>query len=230
MVTNPYFLRARLFPTVLTSIPLLILITKIIAPLYNQALQNIYDVLPLITNIGLSAAVIFLSVQINRFISKEIFQRWFFQDELRMPTTTRLLWVDSVYEDETKIQLRSKIKDKFGIDLLDKTGEQANELKARKLIVTAVSQIRNLLRGNDMLFQHNIEYGFFRNLVGGSLLATVISLIILIHSLVTKVPSMTVTAIALTVIYITPLLLSGMIIKKYGNYYSKILYEQFLTV
>lgn len=230
MAVNPYFLRARLFPTVLTSIPLLVVINAVIAPIYHEALKNIYAVLPTIASFGLSAAVIFLFVQINRLIAKEVFQRFFFQDEVRMPSTNHLLWQDSFFEDQIKVQIRTKIKDRFNIDLLDKRGEAQNEMKGRRLIVTAVSQIRNVLRGNKMLLQHNIEYGFFRNLIGGSLLAVAVSIFLLVYALIMDANRLCTTAIILIIVYLIPLLLSKMLIKKYGNYYSKILYEQFLTI
>lgn len=43
---------------------------------------------------------------------------------------------------------------------MDEESETLNELTCRKQVVTAVSQIRNSLRENKLLLQHNIEYGF----------------------------------------------------------------------
>ena len=108
--------------------------------------------------------------------------------------------------------------------------ESADEPRARKLIASTVSQIRNVLRDNSLLLQHNIEYGFFRNLIGGSFLAFVISIIILISSHYTgDIATMNLGWI-LTLIYFLPILLSKIIIDRYGKYYAKILYEQFLTI
>ncbi len=91
MAVNTYYLKARLFPTVLTSIPALILYNKFAASLYHDKLENIYTALPTITDVIFSGAIIFLLVQINRFLSKEIFQRLYFRDEINMPTTNLLL-------------------------------------------------------------------------------------------------------------------------------------------
>ncbi len=140
-----YYIRARLFPTLLTSIPALVLINNIISPLYYNSLAIIYEVLPLITNLGLYTAIIFLSVQINRFVAKEVFQKWFFQDELKMPTTECLLCSDHYYEDTIKTKIRQKIYLKYEIALLEAHEEQIDVLKARKMIVTAVALIRNSL-------------------------------------------------------------------------------------
>ena len=178
MTKNSYYLKARLFPTVLTSIPALIIFNKFIAVIYHDKLDNIYAGLPTITDVIFSGAIIFLLVQINRFLSKELFQRLYFKDEIKMPTTNLLLKSNNELEPSIKQKLEDKIKNKFEISLLPLNEEIADETRARKLIVTTVSQIRNLLRDNSMLLQHNIEYGFFRNLIGGSFLAFIISLII----------------------------------------------------
>ena len=226
---NKYYLKARLFPTVLTVIPLLILVNMLVSTFLHDTLKAIQEILPLITSLGLSAALLFLMVQVNRTVSKEIFQRFFFQDEIEMPTTNSLLWSDSGFDDSTKEQIRVKIKEKFGINLMSKEEEKTAEPKSRKQIVTAVSQIRNFLRDNFLLLQHNIEYGFFRNILGGSLIAVICSVGIIIYGTVVDEPSTKMTGIILGVIYSVPLFFSKQIINYYGKYYSKILYEQFLS-
>lgn len=230
MKTTPYYIKARLFPTLLTVIPLLILLNVIVAPLYHDSLSQIFDVLPLITNSGLSGALIFLMVQVNRLVSKEVFQRFYFQDENKMPTTNHLLWSNTIIEKQTKIKIREKIQVHYDIILMDEEEESLNELTCRKQIMTAVSQIRNSLRGNTLLLQHNIEYGFFRNLLGGSLVAIFFSIIILIYALVHHDTTLTITGVILGVLYLIPILLSKMFIHRYGYYYSKILYDQFLSI
>ena len=230
MTKNSYYLKARLFPTVLTSIPALIIFNKFIAVIYHDKLDNIYAGLPTITDVIFSGAIIFLLVQINRFLSKELFQRLYFKDEIKMPTTNLLLKSNNELEPSIKQKLEDKIKNKFEISLLPLNEEIADETRARKLIVTTVSQIRNLLRDNSMLLQHNIEYGFFRNLIGGSFLAFIISLIIFFYSICEGDIATRNLGIILTSIYFLPILLSKTIITRFGKYYAKILYEQFLTL
>src|SRR5882672_4741799 len=180
MFKNIYFYRARLFPSLLTSIPMLVFFNRIAAIKFNSALANIYEVLPIITHLGLSAAIIFLCVQVNRLIAKEIFQRLYFREELFMPSTTHLLWRDTYYIDDIKTKIRDKIELKFGISLLSLQEERQNQDRARKLIAASVAQIRVTLTGNSLLLQHNIEYGFWRNLIGGCVLAILFSVCIFI--------------------------------------------------
>lgn len=224
-----YYTKARLFPTVLTAIPSILLLKTLVSSLYYEKLQDIYSGLPIITDVVLSSAIIFLLVQINRFISKEVFQRVYFIDELKMPTTTMLLKSDDTIDESIKEALHNKINSKFNITLLSYQEENNNELKARSLITAAVSQIRNILRGNKMLLQHNIEYGFIRNLIGGSLLAFIISVSMIIYNYLSEDFSLQNIWIMLAIVYLIPLIFSKLLISRYGRYYSKILFEQFLS-
>ena len=113
MIINSYYLKARLFPTVLTSIPAIILYNKFVATIYHDKLENIYTALPTVTDIILSSAIVFLHVQINRFFSKEIFQRHYFMDEINMPTTNLLLKSNSELEPSIKQKIENKIKSKY---------------------------------------------------------------------------------------------------------------------
>lgn len=225
-----YYIRARLFPSILTAIPLLVFVNVIVSEFYYDKLTSVFSILPILTNFGLSTALVFLMVQLNRFLAKEIFQRFYFQNELKMPTTNHLLWSDTHLEHTIKEKIHSKILSKFEIKIQNENDEQYDELKSRKQIATAVSQIRNILRENKMLLQHNIEYGFFRNLIGGSVLALIFSLAIFIHGYLNINNNMKITGIILILIYLIPLVLSKLLIKRFGNYYSKILYEQFLSI
>ncbi len=227
---NTYFLRARLFPALLTSIPILIYTNNILAVKYANVLTNVYSILPAITHLGLSAAIVFLLVQINRFVAKEVFQRLYFKDELYMPSTSYLLKKSSFYPLQIKNNIRSKIKDKFQINLVEAEYETIDENNARKMIAMAVSQIRNSLRDNSMLLQHNIEYGFWRNLIGGSLVALIISIVIFISGSTQHLPDQQTVGLICSIIYFLPVIFSAVIIKHYGKYYAKILYEQFLSL
>lgn len=226
---NQYFIRARLFPTILTAIPIIIFINYVLNKELYPSLNQIYSILPTLTGFGISAAIIFLSIQINRIVSKELFQRIYFKEEIEMPTTKLLLWANDKLDKDSKIKIRKKINEKLKIKLKNEADENNDLNESKKQIAFAVSQIRNYLRGNILLFQHNVEYGFIRNLIGGSLIATIISFGILIYSYISNDSTLKITSLILLSIYIIPILLSKFILNKFGNYYAKTLYEQFLT-
>lgn len=230
MKVNTYYFKARPFPTIITSIPPLVFVTQVLNPLYGESLKKVYDILPMLTSLGIYAGLVFLSVQINRFVSKEIFQRFFFKEDINMPTTNYLLWSNVFFAVDTKKAINEKILSSFNIILLNPAEEQQDNLRARNLIVHAVSQIKNKLRDNAILFQHNIEYGFIRNLIGGSLIAIIFSIAIIINALIYGDGTLRNTGVILLIIYSLPIIFSKLFITRYGRYYAKVLYEQFMSI
>jgi hypothetical protein len=209
---------------------MLIFFNKVLTVEYSEALRNIYDVLPIISHFGLSIGIIYVCVHINRLIAKEVVQRYYFKDELHMPTTENLLWKNSYYEKETKIKIRKKIQQKYGLALLNEQEEKAEELRARRLIMTAVGQIRKSLEGNPLLFQHNWEYGLWRNLIGGSILAILFSIALIVFGSFNHNISLRATGTICLVLYFLPVIFSKIIMDRFGNYYSRICYQQFLSL
>jgi hypothetical protein len=133
---------------------------------------------------------------------------------------------------DMKRMIRDKIYTDFRIRLLSEAEELQNESEARKQIVFAVSQIRNKTRGNALLLQHNIEYGFTRNLIGGSVVAILVSLLSSIYffnSDYTLLIAQKIT-IALSIVYFIILLTSKWLIERNGWAYAKVLYEQYLSL
>lgn len=230
MKINTYYLKARLFPAILTSIPILLLFFTYIAPIFSNKLDGVLKFLSIATNVSISSASIFLLVQINRLVAKEVFQRIFFRNEMRMPTTDYLLHSSQHFPAEVRARIEKLISTKYKINLLSAPEELEDQDKARNAILTAIAQIRNTLRDNPPLLQHNIEYGFMRNLIGGSLVAVIASATIYFIAQNRNDLQMTSTGAILTLIYLIPVLLSPIIIKRYGEYYAKILFEQFLAL
>ncbi|MDY0904306.1 hypothetical protein [Pedobacter sp. CFBP9032] len=227
---NNYYLKARFLPTVLTCIPLYISVHSVIIAQFGPVLEPIRSILPMLSTFGISAALVFIMTQLNRVLSKEIFQRFYFKDEENMPTTNFLLLSDNYYETHIKEKLRLKIQSDYDIQLHDLADETADELSARKRILFATSQIRNSLRNNDMLFRHNLEYGFFRNLLGGCVLAILIACGLCAYGFIKHDNTLFTTGYLLIIIYLIPILMSKKIMTIYGNNYAKILHEQFLSL
>lgn len=225
---NKYYLTARLIPAILTSIPICTAYYYFLSPLIFSESSEVHWLLP-VGNISLMTGIVFLLVQTNRFLAKEIFQRIYFKDEMEMPSTNYLMHSNNFYNVETKRAIKDKIKNDFGIDIYDMNRENIDEAGARKQIIIAVSQIRAFLKGNSMLYRHNIEYGFIRNLLGGAVLATFMSIIMsVLFKFVYPNETMMLTSICFGILYLMPILVSKTIVNKFGKYYAKILFEQYL--
>ena len=229
MKMDRYYLQARLMPALLTAIPAVIFFHAFLSP----GLQTLFpelDILTEGTSLSFSVALVFLWVQLSKLTGRSIFQRLIFNDELKMPTTNFLLYTDTFFTPETKRAIRKKIEDYFGLRLYNYRQERQQEINARKQICLAVSQIREQLRENKMLLRHNIDYGFFKSLISGSMLASLLCLAgMLFGRSFHPIGQFSELFLILGILYLIPVLFSRSIMQHFGHYYSKILYEQFLV-
>lgn len=228
MKTTEYYIKARLFPTIICAVPLLTLYYFG----FSQKIINFIEFLEdykWVSDITISIAIIYFLTQINRFIAKEFFQNIFFKDEKNMPSTNFLLHSSTFFAESTKNRIRKKIKENFGIELLNPSQENDNESEARKTIVDAVAQIRNVTRDNHLLLQHNIEYGFTRNFIGGCTIAVFVSLFNLyfFKNIIPNDLAFNISIVC-SILYLMPILISKYLVNRYGKYYAKVLFEQFL--
>jgi hypothetical protein len=87
---DKYFIRARLYPTLITIVPILIFYYFTIGTTLNNALGYIIAV-PITMHLTISFSLIYGLIQLNRLMAKEVFQRFYFKEEQNMPTTELLL-------------------------------------------------------------------------------------------------------------------------------------------
>ena len=225
-----YFLTARLAPAIIGSIPFFVLYLFFL----GSVLASLFHSLAAVTWVGgvsTMAAFIILLASVGRSISKDIFERrWFKSDETRMPTTDFLMHRNSEYSAPFKRDLREKIRADFNIELHTELAEAEDESGARKRIAEAVVLIRQQMKDGRLLLQHNIEYGFFRNLVGCSVVAEVVLLAnILVFTLVSPNHVALYTSITLLVLYAIPIAFAKPLMRVHGKRYARVLIQEYLA-
>ncbi len=169
---NKYIKEARLFPTIISAIPILLFQYAF----FNKEISDFLVFLGKIEIVGditISIVVLYFVAQINRFISKTFFEK----EEIYMPTTDFLLFQDSEYSQEYKKKIYEKLEKDFDMRLPSKSSQEKDELNARKRISEVMSLARKKIGNGKLLLQHNIEYGFWRNLLGSSILAILFSIV-----------------------------------------------------
>ncbi|MES2471069.1 MAG: hypothetical protein V4526_02450 [Patescibacteria group bacterium] len=179
--------------------------------------------------ITISVALTFLLAQAGRFVGKELFEKIHFKDELYMPTTEFLLHSDTTYSPEHKDRLHSKILAEFAIQIHSPEQEDTDIMAARRTLVESVSMIRGKVKNGQLLLQHNIEYGFARNLIGGSLLALYVSIFNL-YVFGFFFPNQLGFYLSLSVgmIYLLIVIIGRYLIGRYGVRYAKVLIQEYL--
>lgn len=120
-------------------------------------------------------AVMFLLEVLIRRTSKRWIEDVLFNHELSLPTTEFLLYGNAVLSKEMKASIREKAEAEFDIKFPTAHAERKNETLARKRIAEAVRLIRNSVGRGRRTHDYNIIYGFWRNLLGAAVIASVMA-------------------------------------------------------
>ena len=225
MKFDKYNINARILPAIIGIVPIILFFNfsdwKILQ-LIKKSLE-----IQIISNISLSLILIYFLAQVCRGISKE-FERILFRDEKGFPTTELLLWSNKTFSNQYKSAIRNKIKQDFNIELPTLIEEDNDPMSARTVISESIGRIRNKVGKGKLLLQHNIEYGFARNLIAASLIGCIISLISLVIFFSQHELSYVYVFSLLTVFYLIYLIMSKNILKRYSLLYAKRLFIEYL--
>ena len=151
-----------------------------------------------------------------------------FHNELEMPTTNFLLFSNPEFSKEYKIQIREKINSDFQLNMPSEQDELGNLENTKKRIVEAVGLIRQKVKNGRLLLQHNIEYGFARNLIGGSLIGILMSIFDIIYFFNVENKLLGWFSVVLAFFFFVLLLLHKSIISHLGNQYAKRLFQEYI--
>ena len=227
MVFDKYTREAKLYPAIATLLPFLLLYYFALEEYLSGFVDTVLSLA--IGGVTIAIALIFLLMEANRFISKMMLEKRYFDSELMMPTTNLLVFKDSTYSDDHKERIRKKIYADFGKQLLSKREEADNETLARQLIAEAVSMIRAKMKGGRLILQHNTQYGAARNLIGGSYIALGVSIVAMATFLwVAPNPIAVVLSLVLCVIYATLIISGKYIMTNLGTYYARVLFQEYI--
>lgn len=217
---------SMLIPAALTSYLLLNNFPNIIG-IGNIIIESLAYFVPIAIIYG---AIGFFASSLFRDASKMIFQfPMFKEDETDMPTTRLLLWNDSKALSKNEIEIiAKKVKDDFGIRLLSQEETIKNPQEARKTIVSAVGKIREVTRDNPNLLNYNIDFGFCRNYLGGSVYSLLAILILAIIGTLTNTADWRILLLAagLQIVFSIIMYLT---LKYKGYTYARALYNAYLS-
>ncbi len=226
---DTYTLKGRITPAFFSIIlPIMVFNHFFISEEFSKAVGEILGA-KLISNLTISTICLYFLSEFGRLIGKNVFERIYFKDESRMPTTNFMIFSDKTYSNDYKMKIREKIKSDFDVILPKKEEEKKDEVLARTRIVETMALIRKKLKENKFLFQHNVEYGVMRNAIGGAVLGAFFSLLnIIFFNFVAKVEMAVFMSIGLFIIYLLLLIFSKVVINFYGRNYAKILFREYM--
>lgn len=163
-----------LFSTVLVSVALSYAFVILRFPQMSLIYKITSIIVGFIPSSIVTAVIAYFLEDAARWLSVNIVQRLYFGPNGEIfPTTTMLLWStgDSPLSTQYRKIIAQKVKEDFAITLMNANQEKQNLKEARKRICDAVNLIRNNTRGDIILHEYNIAYGFARNYLGSSLIS-----------------------------------------------------------
>lgn len=175
MRINAYTIFARILPAIISSVPFFALHYFFLRPVIGEFWGELLG-LEVASNATIAVALFFLLIQMNRLISKSLFEKRRGGNATSFPSIDFLLHMDTHFSPEHTKRIHEKIKSDFGIDIPSVAEEELNQARSKQRIAEALSLVRARVGDGILVRQHNAEYGFARNLAGGSILAFCVSL------------------------------------------------------
>ena len=223
-VIDRYDIEARYMPALVSSVPFVLLSYYYLSALDNTFWTTILGLT--VGSVGFTTAIFIVMVNFCRGFAKLIEEKIFNMGR-SFPTTAFLLDDNTTLSDSMKKKIIDKILKNFDIDLRQNT---ANTESNHRVIHEAVGQIRRLFyKKNDLLLKRNIQYGFAKNLMSGSIIATFISLFAIVISHVSNNKSALLIATVLLIAYIILATLSFLLVRFTARHYAYTLYDEFVA-
>lgn len=228
MKFNKYNIQARIAPAVIVLVPFLIFTINCdiegLSVFFNDLMQ-----VRIIGNVTISTVLLFLFYQINRSLGKLMFEKSIFKNEMEMPTTKYLMFTDNTFTGSYKLKIRDKIKMDFDIDLLNEQEELNVPDEAKKRIVEAVGLVRNKVKNGHLLLQYNIEYGFWRNLIGGALIGFFVSIVDILYFIYQDKLLVVWISFVFAFFFFMLFIVRKSLINNFGILYAKRFYQEYLS-
>ncbi|WP_242540508.1 hypothetical protein [Trinickia mobilis] len=154
---DPYQRQARIFPGLLTVLPLLVPLIWIFGP----KSPILTALLGLVGGCGAIYALASVARGRGKRLEEKLLDRWG-----GMPTTLILRHRDGFLDSVSKNRYHDGIKAKLGITLPTPDEERRDIAAADDVYIGATRLLRELTRGkaNALLLKENIAYGFHRNM------------------------------------------------------------------
>ena len=223
-----YDIIARLTPAIITVLPVLVVYHYLLSGIAGDFVRELSGKL-FLGYIGVGTAWTYFVMQIVNRITGKYLEDRLFQNGRLLPTTEVLMPDDPTYSFTAKQEIAAKYRDEFHSDLPIFDNDFDNYGKRQRLN-ECVSKIRTRLKENSLVRRHNTEYGFIRNLGGGSIWAFVLTIInLIIFYFIVQNAVATNISFGLAILYGIVIIYSLFAIPYLGKKYAQILLEQFLN-
>ena len=225
MIFDTYEIKARYFPAVINLTLLYIIWYPTFSDYLSLKMEHIVNatVANFMSHTILLAYVYFIFL-FSRYVSKTLFERG------PLYTSRMLSLKNQELDKKTNKIISLKIKEFYNMSLPTIDFENKNKEDANKQREMIISQIRNDLRGNKILYNRNIEYGFARNLRGGTFISLITFLLLDVFFYFSQNQILFNSCMLGLCIFFTLFLCASFMQNKASKDYAYTLFEQFISL
>jgi len=226
---DSYSIPARIFPSLVSALPAFVLVFFLSADAQLKELGRFLLSLKFYGGITLGIVALYFYSQVIRFASK-LLEEAFFIRASGFPTTYLMTYADTTYSSTYKDKYHTNVKRDFDIALLDETSEANDPDDARKRLAEAAKQVILKVGKGQLVFKHNVWYGFIRNVIGGSFFSLAFCCVnILIGTTVMKSTRLVVISLVLLVPYGFVLIVRKRLLRQNAEAYAKQLIAEYIA-
>jgi hypothetical protein len=218
-----YTIKARYFPSLICLVPFILWKMYVIDPwLINNT--SMTWLASYFGDATISLVLLYILTQTNRTVAKI-----FFESKKSFPSVESLLATSKETTEAYREKIGRKVQSDFGLSIPTVYEQEQNTEESRKRIWEAIQLIINKVRNGHLVLKCNMEYGFFRNLAGGSLVALFASLVLAIISrYVIADLSLYTLSLKVALAYFFIMLFAWIFINYYSKEYARVLFREYL--
>jgi sensor histidine kinase YesM len=227
---DKYVLLARFFPCIISVLPLFVLAFFLSGDVELRKLGEFLCNLKFYGEVTLSLVALYFYAQLIRFVSKLLEASYFIKAK-GFPTTYLMTYKDDTYSKDYKDKYRELVKQDFGIDLLDETGEANDFKEAKKRLDEVTKHVILKVKEGYLVLKHNIWYGFIRNLIGGAIFSTIFCILIIVIGItIVKSSRLVIISLVLLIPYVLLLIFWKPLLRQNAEAYAKQLIAEYISL
>lgn len=228
MKFNKYKFFAIYFPSIISALPLVLLIfnfenSETIKKFggFIMSIKHIFGVLGTTVLIFLLSSVI---RELGRFIEKI-----HYKNKLFFPSNTLMLYHDNSFSEQMKLSYRAKLSTDYNYIFPTMEEELNNPQKSLILLNEASKLLATEFQADEQIIEANISYGFVRNIIGGLFISIPSAFSCLIIGLYTRNMFLIQISSVLVCIYCLILLFNKLWLNNNSRRYAEKLFSKYLA-
>ena len=228
---NTYTIYARYFPALLSALPFFVIWYYLSENFQLKELTSFILSIKFFGEITFAIVLLYGCALVIREISKYFQRKYLTGGRAKgFPTTYLMMYSDSTLSDSYKNKYRKLISKRFDFELLNKEDENVDITEAKKRLNEATELVNAEIQDVDLVLKHNIWFGFFRNLIGGTIISMPVCIagVILGWFFIEDKKVLIFILVVLFFLYLAVFLCRRSILVHNGEAYAKKLFSEFI--